>query len=53
MNAFIRAALIVALGLGRNLLCADAWTDAPSFPPSKVIGPGKAVATIESIWSTY
>ena len=53
MSAFIRAALIVALGLGRNVLCADAWTDAPSSPPSKAAGPGKTVATIESIWSTH
>jgi hypothetical protein len=27
MNHLIRAALIVALGLGTNVLCGDAWAD--------------------------
>lgn len=32
MNGFIRAGLVVALGLGLNLLCADAWADDEAAP---------------------
>lgn len=45
MNRFIRAALIVALGLGSNVLCTDAWADDGGR------GPGREKACVEAIWS--
>ena len=45
MNMFIRSALVVALGLGMNVLCTGAWGDGSTR------GPGDRKACVEAIWS--
>jgi hypothetical protein len=45
MNRLIRSALVVALGLGMNVLCTGAWEDGGGR------GPGDRKACVESIWS--
>lgn len=46
MNRFIRAALVVTLGLGLSVLCGDAWAEGGSRERS--MGPD---AQLEAIWS--
>lgn len=56
MNRFIRTALMLALGLGVNLLCTDAWADeGPAAAAERSDASGKvtpgAEIPVEPIWS--
>ncbi|HET8723010.1 MAG TPA: hypothetical protein VFM53_02320 [Anaeromyxobacteraceae bacterium] len=46
MNRFIRAALVVTLGLGLSVLCGDAWGEEGSGGRA-----GRPEALVEAIWS--
>ena len=56
MNGLIRAGLIVALGLGLNVLCADAWADEDRLAGTEPSDEDRALvlepqAWVEPIWS--
>ena len=56
MKNLLRAGLIVALGLGLNVLCGDAWAEEGGVERAKAIDEDPAArereARIEAIWSS-
>jgi hypothetical protein len=49
MTRFIRAALIMTLGLGLNVLCGDAWADGG---PRRSQRGASSPESVEDIWNT-
>jgi hypothetical protein len=56
MMNVIRAALVIALGLGMNVLSGGAWADDPAAAAGSGARPAppdtRGDAALESIWST-
>jgi hypothetical protein len=50
MTRFIRAALIMTLGLGLNVLCGDAWAD--GGPRAGAQRGASSPESVEDIWNT-